>query len=103
EHQFKRKANPGPSHSAIRENWAFVTCHRECSAAICGKIVRSRQNARNLRSFETRRKGIGGISAGIDRRFAVNAKQPAISIRVTRNTVVMLPAIGARNEVLTTI
>src|SRR5207237_8296150 len=62
--------------------------------------IRSRQDAGDLRRLEARRERIGRVSAGIDGCFAVDAPQPAVTIGIDGDLVVVLAAVGAGGEML---
>src|SRR5215468_5696927 len=98
EHEFEREADSRARHAAIRQDRAFVGGDGERATAIGGKIIWSRQDACHLRSFQAGRERVGRIGAGIDRGFAVDAAQTAVALGIGGDTVVVLSAIGAGDE-----
>ena len=100
EQEFEREADAGPRDSAIRQDRAFVGGDRVGAAAKCRKVIWPGENAGHLRRLEAGGKRIRRISAGIDRRLAVDADQPAIAVGVAGDAVVVLAAVGAGGEML---
>src|SRR5262249_37647701 len=98
EHELDREADSCARHAAIRQYRTFVGGDGESAAAVGGKIVRSREDARDLRGFETGRERIGRIGAGIDRGFAVDSAQSPVALGIGGDAVMMLAAIGAGDE-----
>jgi hypothetical protein len=98
QHDLQCKADAGAGNAAIRQDRAFIGCGRERPATIGRHHVRTGQNARHLRGLETGGERIGRVSAGIDGRFAIDAAQAAVAIGIHRDLVVMLAAIGARDQ-----
>ena len=100
EHEFEREADAGSRNAAIGQDRAFVGRDRIGAAAIGGKIVRTRQDACDLRRFKASRERIRRIGAGIDGGLAIDAAQFAIAIRVAGDAVMVLAAIGAGGQML---
>ena len=93
---LKGETDAGPRDAPIGEDRRLV-CRRR-PAPIAGEIVGPRQDARDLRRFETGGERIGRIRAGIDRRLAFHRQQPAIGGGVRGDLVMMLAAIGIRGQ-----
>ena len=75
EHELEREADASARDATIRQDRALVGGDRIGAAAIGGKIVRARQDARDLRRLEAGRERIGRIGTGIDGRLAIDADQ----------------------------
>src|SRR5215210_4046553 len=103
EQNFERKAYTGARHPAIREDRTLVGGDGESPAAIEWKIIRSRQNAGDLRCLQTGRERIGRIGAGIDRGLTVDAQKAPVAVGVTCDDIMMLAAICARGEMFTAV
>ncbi len=100
QHDLQREADAGARHPPIRQDRTLVGGHRIGAAAIGRHLVRTRQDARDLRGFQTRGERIGRVGAGIDGGLAIDAAQGAVAIRIHRDLVVMLPAVGAGDQML---
>ena len=59
EHEFEREAHPGAGDPAIRQDRAFVGGDGEGAAAVGGKIVRPREDARHLRGLQAGGERVG--------------------------------------------
>jgi hypothetical protein len=103
ERDFQCEAHAGAPDAPIRKYSRLVGRHGPGTATVAVHLVRAGQDGAYLRGFETGGEWVQRVGAGIDRGVAVDGEETPLAIRVERDVVVVLAAIGVRGQLLASI